>query len=76
MASIVIPNWNGKRFLRDCLEAIRAQTYRDFEIVLVDKASSDSSIEFARTFFPETKVIALSQNQGFSGAANDGIKRV
>jgi GT2 family glycosyltransferase len=75
MASIVIPNWNGKRNLRDCLEAIRAQTYREFEVLLGDKASSDSSFEFVKTFFPETHVIALSQNQGFSGAANEGIKK-
>lgn len=75
MVSIIIPNWNGKRYLRDCLEAVRAQTYRDFEVLLVDNASSDSSVEFVKTFFPEIQVIALSQNQGFSGAANEGIQR-
>jgi GT2 family glycosyltransferase len=75
MVSIIIPNWNGKRYLRDCLEAIRAQTYGNFEVLLVDNASSDSSIDFVKTSFPEIRVIALPQNRGFSGAANEGIKK-
>lgn len=75
MVSIIIPNWNGKKYLRDCLGAIRVQTYRDFEILLVDNASSDSSIEFVTPFFPEIQVIPLSQNRGFSGAVNEGIQR-
>jgi GT2 family glycosyltransferase len=74
MVSIIIPNWNGKKYLRDCLEAVHAQTYTDFEVLLVDNASSDPSIEFVKTFFPEIRVIPLSQNRGFSGAANAGIK--
>ena len=75
MVSIIIPNWNGKKYLRDCLEAVRAQTYRDFEVLLVDNASSDPSLEYVKTFFPEIRVIPLSENRGFSGAANEGIKR-
>ena len=75
LVSIVIPNWNGKIYLKDCLEAVRAQTYRNFEVLLIDNASSDSTPEFIREYFPEVQIISLFQNRGFSGAANEGIQR-
>jgi GT2 family glycosyltransferase len=42
--TVVIPNWNGERFLEVCLGSLRAQAFRDFETVLVDNGSSDGSI--------------------------------
>ena len=72
--TVVIPNWNTKRFLGPCLNSLRRQTYEDFEVVLVDSASTDDSLAFMAENFPEVKVIALGENRGFSGAVNAGIK--
>lgn len=75
LASVVIPNFNGKSFLKPCLDALIRQTKTDKEIILVDNNSKDDSIEFVRTFYPEVKIIPLSENRGFAGAVNQGIKQ-
>jgi GT2 family glycosyltransferase len=67
MISVIIVNWNGKGFLADCLSALRRQTFRDFETILVDNGSTDGSGEFVRTEFPEVTVLPLSDNRGFTG---------
>ena len=71
--TVVIPNWNTRKFLGPCLGSLRRQTFGDFEIVLVDSASTDGSVNFVETHFPEVKVVALPENRGFSGAVNAGI---
>ena len=57
MISVVIANYNGVHFLRDCLDSLKAQTYRDIEIIVVDNGSSDNSVEFLHKNYPEVKVI-------------------
>lgn len=54
---------------------MRKQTYRDFAVVLVDNGSSDGSQEFVRQKFPEVHVISLTENHGFAGAVNRGIRQ-
>ena len=65
--TVIIVNWNGKRFLDDCLGSLRRQTFRDFETILVDNVSSDGSPEYVRSNFPEVRLIALNENRGFTG---------
>lgn len=72
--SVVIPNHNGEKYLRDCLESLNGQTYKDFELIVVDNGSDDESIKIIRECFPPAKVIRLDKNCGFSRAVNDGIK--
>jgi len=74
MVSVIVPNWNGKHFLEECLNCLRDQTYQDFEIIVVDNGSIDGSVEFVKKTFPEGQIISLPLNKGFSGAANEGIK--
>ena len=74
--SIVIVNWNGKKFLAECLESLRHQAYRHFSIILVDNGSNDGSIDFVIRNYPEVKTIALPKNVGFSVANNIAIKTV
>ena len=74
--SIVIVNWNGKKFLAKCLESLRQQAYRHFSIILVDNGSSDGSIDFVKRNYPKVKIIALPRNVGFSVANNIAIKTV
>ncbi|MGI8858876.1 MAG: glycosyltransferase family 2 protein [Rubrobacteraceae bacterium] len=72
--SVVIPNWNTRRFLGPCLHSLREQTFQDFETVLVDSGSTDDSLSFVAENFPEVRTIALGENRGFSGAVNAGIE--
>ena len=70
---MVIVNWNGERFLDRCLIALLAQTAKPHEIILMDNASTDGSVEIARRF-PAVRVIALEQNTGFARGNNLAIE--
>ncbi len=72
--TVVVPNWNTRQYLGPCLESLRRQTFRDFETVLVDSASTDGSVGFVGQNFPEVRIVALPENRGFSGAVNAGIE--
>jgi len=74
LVSVVVPNWNGKEYLRDCIASLRKQTYNNLEIIVVDNASTDDSVEYLLKNFPETKVIKHSKNFGFGAANNTGIR--
>jgi GT2 family glycosyltransferase len=71
-ASIIIVNWNGKAHLPDCLESLNAQTFKDFETIMVDNGSSDGSLEFVDNHYPWVKTVALPANRGFAGGNNAG----
>lgn len=72
--SIIIPNWNGKSYLMTCLPSVFAQTYPDFEVVIVDNASTDGSLEWLRSEFPQVRLIANDRNLGFARANNLAIQ--
>ena len=72
--AIIIVNWNGVRFLEDCFNAIYSQSFKNFDIYLVDNGSKDSSINFVKENFPKVEVIALEKNTGFAKGNNIGIK--
>jgi len=72
--SIIIVNWNGERFLKSCLEALSNQSYGNCEIILVDNGSSDNSVRFASNNFPKVKIVALRENNGFTGGNAAGLE--
>jgi GT2 family glycosyltransferase len=72
--SVVIPNWNGKRFMAGCLDSLAKQTYDKVEVVVVDNGSADGSVELMRESYPHIQLIRFEQNTGFSVAVNAGIK--
>ncbi|OPX70058.1 MAG: Glycosyltransferase AglE [Methanoregulaceae archaeon PtaB.Bin056] len=72
--SVVIVNYNGERFLEECLDSLRAQAYTDFEVILVDNHSSDRSIEIVGQGYPEVNLIRNTSNAGFARGTNDGIR--
>lgn len=74
LVSVVIPNWNGKKFLAGCLDSLQSQTYSRVEIVVVDNGSHDGSVEFLRKSYPQVKLICFQTNTGFSPAVNAGIR--
>ena len=74
--AVLILNWNGRKFLSECLGGLRQQNYREFSIILVDNGSNDGSINFLRQNYPEVKTIALPKNLGFAAANNIALKIV
>ena len=76
LTSIIIPNYNGLRFLTPCLDALRAQTYprEHTEIILVDDASTDSSVAFVAEQYPEVKIVQLARNSGLAVGCNAGAR--
>lgn len=74
LASVIIPNWNGKNLLEDCLISLGRQTVKEFEIILVDNASTDGSLEYVENNFPQVRIIKLMKNFGFAKAINEGVK--
>jgi GT2 family glycosyltransferase len=72
--SIVIPNWNGKKWLPVCLDSLRNQTFRDFVVYVVDNGSTDGSVEFMEASYPEVRVVRNSENLGFAEGMNVGIR--
>ncbi len=73
-ASVIIPTYNGERFLPTCLNALRAQTYPTdrFEVIVVDDGSRDDTLELLAREYPEVRVVALPRNRGLAAACNAG----
>ncbi len=72
--SVIIPNWNGAKFLPTCLDALRRQTYAPFEVIIADNASADELRVLVTRDYPEVRWIALTENRGFTGACNAGLQ--
>lgn len=73
--SIIIVNWNVRELLNRCLNSIFFHLGgQEFEVIVVDNASQDGSVEMIRQQFPQVKLIANSENCGFARACNQGIK--
>ncbi|HVU11044.1 MAG TPA: glycosyltransferase family 2 protein, partial [Phototrophicaceae bacterium] len=72
--SVIIPNWNGIRFLPTCFDALKKQTYPNIEVIVVDNASTDGSQDLIRQTYAWVKLIDLPENRGFTGACNAGMQ--
>lgn len=73
--TVIIPNYNGIEYIEGCLNSLKTQTFSDFDILLVDNASTDESLSVVKEKFPEVSVVELSENFGFSRAVNEGLLR-
>ena len=71
--SVIIPNWNGGDWLDGCLNALKSQDFKDFEILVVDDASTDGSTDNLEERFPGVRVLRLTKHNGFAKAVNAGI---
>ena len=73
--SVIIANWNGRKFLGECLDSLRKQTFTDFEVVIVDNGSTDGSVEFVKNGYGDfAEIIELDRNCGYGAANNRGIE--
>ena len=71
---IVLVNYNGAKFLPDCLESLARIDYAEALTVLVDNASTDGSADWAAAQFPKVRLVRQAQNGGFAQASNVGIR--
>ena len=81
--TVIIPNYNGRKFMDQCMDALERQTYTDFVVLIVDNGSTDGSVEYLRELADGSaenhrytyliRTILLKENTGFSGAVNVGI---
>lgn len=74
--SVIIPNYNGRRFLDTCLGALLRQTYAEelIEVILVDDASTDDSVAYVRERYPRVKIVELVHNSGLAAGCNAGAR--
>jgi len=75
--AIIIVSWNVRDLLRRCLESVYRSAEalaREPEVIVVDNASSDGSVEMVREAFPQVRLIANRENVGFTAANNQGIR--
>ncbi|MBM3790836.1 MAG: glycosyltransferase family 2 protein, partial [Acidobacteria bacterium] len=77
LVSIVVPNWNGRDYIEECLQSVQGQTYPRIELIVVDNGSTDGSRELLRqevSAMPGMKLVELPVNRGFAGGVNAGIR--
>ena len=72
--TIVIPNYNGEKYLVSCLKALYDNTEEDIQVIVVDNGSADQAIVEAKALYPQVRYILLDRNYGFCKAVNIGIR--
>lgn len=75
LVSILILNHNGKAFLDDLFQSLKASTYPNYELVLIDNASTDDSVHYTKTNYPDVRIFETGVNGGFSYAYNQAMQR-
>lgn len=76
LISVIIVNWNGKSILKDCLDAITEVNYKKLEILFIDNASVDDSVEFVKENYPSIKIFVNEENLGVGGGFEVGLSKV
>jgi len=74
LVSVVIPNWNGKKWLQMCLPSLSKARYPNMEIIVVNNGSVDDSHIYIKKYFPKIKIVTIKHNVGYAKACNIGVK--
>ena len=74
LVSVVIPHYGGTAIMSECLKSLQNCCTPNLEIIVVDNASPDDSVEFIKTNFSEIKLIQSEFNRGFAGGCNFGAQ--
>ena len=72
--SIIVPNFNGKNFLKRCLDSILSQSYKNYELIVIDGNSDDGSVELLKTYGNKIQWVS-EKDKGQADAINKGIKK-
>lgn len=75
LVSVIIVNWNGRRFLENCLGSLSKIKYKNTEIFFVDNASKDDSVAFVKKNYPNIKIILNSKNLGYAGGHEGAFRK-
>lgn len=75
LVCVIVVNYNGADILEECLNALQQQTYRPFEVIVVDNGSTDESVEFICDNYPHVVLVALEKNKGFAKAHNIALEQ-
>lgn len=73
LISVIIVNFNGLTHLKELLDSLEGQTYKNVEIIMVDNGSRDGSVSFVRRHWPRVKLAAENRNLGFAAGNNVGL---
>jgi GT2 family glycosyltransferase len=73
--SIIILNYNGKKWLEKCLPTWKKETYLNKEVIVVNNGSTDDSAEFVKKKHPEVRLLDIHPNRGFAGGNNYGVQK-
>ncbi len=71
---ISLVTYNGAPYMRSCLESIEAQTFTDYELIVGDNASSDTTVDLIRQFYPNTQCMLKEENTGFAAGHNSIVQ--
>lgn len=74
--AVVILNWNGKKYLADFLPSVLASTYLNLNVYVADNGSTDDSIEFLESHFPQVNILVNPQNDGFAAGYNKALSHI
>ena len=74
--SIVILNWNGRKYLQQFLPSVLSATYNNYEVIVADNGSTDDSLMFLENTYPAIRVIRFDVNHGFAKGYNEALKLV
>ena len=77
LVSIITPSYNSSKFIEECINSVTSQTYKDWEMIIVDDCSKDDSIQVITKYAKKNnriKVILLEENVGAAKARNIAIK--
>lgn len=72
--TVIIPNYNGKKYLDSCLDSLKPAEQGAYAVILVDNGSTDNSAQEALRRYPWIRLISFDENRGFSAAVNEGIR--
>lgn len=77
LISIIVPIYNVEEYLKDCLDSIQKQTYQNYDCIMINDGSTDSSREIAETYLVDSRFRLINQdNQGLSAARNTGFRNL
>ena len=73
--TVILPTWNRAEWLETAIESVLTQTFRDYELIVVDDASTDSTAEIIERYSGKIRLIILTKNRGVSAARNAAVLR-
>lgn len=74
--AVVILNWNGRKFLEKFLPSVLNSTYSNLKIIIADNASTDDSVDFIQSHYPQLSILQNPTNEGFAKGYNSALKQV